>query len=247
MKKKIIIFGSTGNLMYKNLIPAFANLKKNNLIDNDTRIYLLARRDWDLSTYIEEAKKEISIPIDWDSLVPLFEYVNMDIKSIDDYSRLKDLLGEEESDRVFYLAVPPSLFPIIAKGISSSRLVEKGDLSSRIVFEKPFGENLTTAKEINNELWKYFDEKQIYRIDHYLGKEMIQNILVVRFANSIFDKAWDKESIESIVILAKEDEDVSKRVNYYDKIGALKDMVQSHLMKMVALITMDKPKSLNSD
>jgi glucose-6-phosphate 1-dehydrogenase len=156
-------------------------------------------------------------------------------------------LGDEESDRVFYLAVPPSLFPIIAKGISSSRLVEKGDLSSRIVFEKPFGENLTTAKEINNELWKYFDEKQIYRIDHYLGKEMIQNILVVRFANSIFDKAWDKESIESIIILAKEDEDVSKRGNYYDKIGALKDMVQSHLMQMVALITMDRPKSYNSD
>jgi glucose-6-phosphate 1-dehydrogenase len=247
MKKKIIIFGSTGNLMYKKLIPAFSNLKKNNLIDENTKIYLLARRDWNLSTYIEEAKKEINTPIDWDSLVPLFEYVNMDIKNIDDYLRLKDLLGDEESDRVFYLAVPPSLFPIIAKGISSSRLVEKGDLSSRIVFEKPFGENLTTAKEINNELWKYFDEKQIYRIDHYLGKEMIQNILVVRFANSIFDKAWDKESIESIIILAKEDEDVSKRGNYYDKIGALKDMVQSHLMQMVALITMDRPKSYNSD
>ncbi|MGD9639622.1 MAG: glucose-6-phosphate dehydrogenase, partial [Alphaproteobacteria bacterium] len=125
-------------------------------------------------------------------------------------------------------------------------LIEKGDEFARIVFEKPFGEDLKTAKAINEELWSYFTENQIYRIDHYLGKEMIQNVLVVRFANIIFEQAWDNSTIESIVILAKEKEGILNRGNYYDKVGALKDMVQSHLMQMVALITMEKPQEFTS-
>jgi glucose-6-phosphate 1-dehydrogenase len=148
---------------------------------------------------------------------------------------------------MFYLAVPPQLFPVIASGISRSGLIKKGNENERIVFEKPFGEDLLTAKKINEELWNYFEEKQIYRIDHYLGKEMIQNILIVRFANIVFEQAWDNLTIDSIIILAKETEGVLRRGNYYDKVGALKDMVQSHLMQMVALITMEKPKSFNSD
>ena len=248
MKKIITIFGSTGNLMYKKLIPAFDNLIKHNYLDSDTQIYVVARKNWNLEEYIEDAKKQVTVPIDWDKLTTYLKYIEMDITNLDDYYKLKDLIDNfKEVDRMFYLAVPPSLFPTIAKGISTSGLIKKDDENSRIVFEKPFGEDLKTAKKINQELWSYFSENQIYRIDHYLGKEMIQNILVVRFANFIFEKNWDNSSIESIVILAKETEGIMNRGNYYDKVGALKDMVQSHLMQMASLVTMEKPETYNSN
>jgi len=248
MKKIITIFGSTGNLMYKKLLPALSVLQAKKLLTKDTLIYLIARKDWTLTDYINEAKKEMTTAIDWDKLTPYLHYVNMDIANNSDYNKLKTIIEEtgKDLDKIFYLAVPPQLFPVIAKGISESGLIEKGDEFARIVFEKPFGEDLKTAKAINEELWSYFTENQIYRIDHYLGKEMIQNVLVVRFANIIFEQAWDNSTIESIVILAKEKEGILNRGNYYDKVGALKDMVQSHLMQMVALITMEKPQEFTS-
>ncbi len=248
MKKIITIFGSTGNLMYKKLFPALANLIEKKYLDLDTKIYLVARKDCTLKEYIEEAKKEMTISIDWSKILPFLTYIKLDVNNLEDYKLLNETIHKNkgELDKIFYLAVPPQLFPIIAKGISESGLIKKGDENSKIVFEKPFGEDLKTAKEINQELWNYFNENQIYRIDHYLGKEMIQNVLVVRFANIIFEKAWDNKTVESIVILAKEKEGILNRGNYYDKVGALKDMVQSHLMQMVALITMEKPVSFTS-
>ena len=249
MKKIITIFGSTGNLMYKKLLPAINTLIKNNYLAKDTKIYLIARKDYLLEDYITEAKKEMTADIEWDKVKPYLNYINMDISNINDYIFLKKTINQNgnDLDKMFYLAVPPQLFPVIAKGISESGLITKTDEFARIVFEKPFGEDLKSAKEINTKLWQYFDEKQIYRIDHYLGKEMIQNVLVVRFSNIIFENNWDHNSIENIVILAKEKEGIFNRGNYYDKVGALKDMVQSHLMQMVALITMEKPNNFTSD
>lgn len=230
--------------MYKKLLPALSVLLEKEHLIKDTKIYCVARKDYSFEEYIEEAKNEVTSYVNWDLLIPYLTYVKMDVNKLEDYFKLNDLINDNGKviDKMFYLAVPPDLFPVIAKGISESKLIEKGDDFSRIVFEKPFGEDLDSAKKINNELWKFFDEKQIFRIDHYLGKEMIQNILVVRFANSIFEKTWDKTSIDSIVIMAKEVEGVLKRGNYYDKIGALKDMLQSHLLQMVSLITMERPK-----
>lgn len=249
MKKILTIFGSTGNLMYKKLFPAIDALIKKNFLDKDTLIYLVARKDYTLEDYIKEAKNEIQNTLDWDKLIPYLTYIKMDINNLEDYKTLNETINQNggQLDKMFYLAVPPNLFPTIAKGIAESGLVKKSDEFARIVFEKPFGEDLKTAKSINTELWNYFEEKQIYRIDHYLGKEMIQNILIVRFANIVFEQAWDNKTVESIVIIAKETEGVLKRGNYYDKVGALKDMVQSHLMQMVSLITMEKPKTFNSD
>ena len=249
MKKIITIFGATGNLMYKKLFPALSNLFKNKFLDSKTKIYLVGRKDYTLEDYLLEAKKEIKTNIEWDLLLPHLNYIQMDFSSLDDYKRLKTIINEDESlkDKMFYLAVPPQLFPVIAKGINSSGLITKGSENERIVFEKPFGEDLTTAQEINKELWQYFEEKQIYRIDHYLGKEMIQNILIVRFTNTIFEQAWNNKTISSIQIVAKETEGVLRRGNYYDKVGALKDMVQSHLLQMVSLVTMEKPKTFASD
>lgn len=249
MKKIITIFGSTGNLMYKKLLPALNTLIKNNYLAKDTKVYLIARKDYSLTDYISEAKTQITVEIDWDLITPFLTYVNLDVNDITDYVKLKRQIDKTSNDldKMFYLAVPPQLFPVIAKGISESGLIKKNEKNSRIVFEKPFGEDLKTAKEINTKLWQYFNEDQIYRIDHYLGKEMIQNVLVVRFANIIFENNWDNSSIENIIILAKEKEGIFNRGNYYDKVGALKDMVQSHLMQMVALITMEKPTLFTSD
>lgn len=248
MKKIITIFGSTGNLMYKKLLPALHTLIKNKFLTKETKIYIIARKDWSLQDYIRDALTQITSKIDFEIIEPYLTYIKMDVDKLDDYKNLKATIDQEGDnlDKMFYLAVPPQLFPVIAKGISESGLIKKGEKNARIVFEKPFGEDLKTAKEINTKLWQYFDEPQIYRIDHYLGKEMIQNVLVVRFANIIFENNWDNKSIENIIIIAKEKESILNRGNYYDKVGALKDMVQSHLMQMVALITMEKPDQFTS-
>ncbi len=248
MKKAIVIFGSTGNLMYKKLIPALDQLIDKGHIKEDFRIYAVARKDQTLDEFILEAKKQVKQNLNWDRFSSYIKYIQFDVNQVDDYIALKENIHQEGYlDVSIYLAVPPILFPIIAKGIHDSSFIQKNERNKRIVFEKPFGEDLESAQAINRELWKYFDESQIYRIDHYLGKEMIQNILVVRFANIIFEQSWDHHSIQSITILSKEEEGVMSRGGYYDKIGALKDMLQSHLLQMAALILMEKPKKMTSE
>ncbi|MFW5838559.1 MAG: glucose-6-phosphate dehydrogenase [Bacillota bacterium] len=248
MKKALIIFGSTGDLMYKKLIPALNQLISKGHLDKTSKVYAVARRDCTLNAIFQAAKDHINEPIDWDALNALMEYVRVDINVKDDYLALKDKVHHDGYDNIaIYLAVPPNLFPTIAKGVSQCGLINKGEAHKRIVFEKPFGEDLDSAEKINTALSHYFDEKQIYRIDHYLGKEMIQNILVVRFANMLFQNAWNHRAISAITILAKEKTDVKTRGAYYDKIGALKDMLQSHMLQMAALITMNKPSSFASE
>ena len=248
MKTYLAIFGATGNLMYKKLLPALAALQSNNLLDPDTKILCIGRANHTLESYIETAKKQVQASIDWNKLIPLLEYFRMDFDQLDSYPFLRNHMSSEgETKRLFYLAVAPELFPIIAEGISSVELIKKEDTLGRIVFEKPFGEDLKTAKSINSMLWKFFDESQIYRVDHYLGKEMIQNILVMRFANKLFENNWNSLAIEKVTIIAKETEGVMNRGNYYDHVGALKDMIQSHLLQMAALIAMEVPKSFDVD
>lgn len=248
MRTYLAIFGATGNLMYKKLLPAIAALQSNNLLDLETKILCIGRANHTLESYIETAKTQIHSPINWDKLSPILEYFRMDFDQVDSYNNLKTYMnGNGDSKRLFYLAVAPELFPIIAEGISSVQLITKNDAFGRIVFEKPFGEDLKTAKAINTMLWKYFDESQIYRVDHYLGKEMIQNILVMRFANKLFENNWNSLAIEKVTIIAKETEGVMNRGNYYDHVGALKDMIQSHLLQMAALIAMEVPKSFDVD
>lgn len=248
MKKALVIFGSTGNLMYKKLIPAINQLLYKKHIDQDFRIYALTRRDESLQTYLDQAKEKVQSSIDWQRLKDMMVYLKFDVHQVDDYRKLKERIHQDGYDDVsLYLAVPPKLFPVIAHGVSTSKLIEKGQENKRIVFEKPFGEDLESAQEINRSLWQCFDESQIYRIDHYLGKEMIQNILVVRFSNIVFEQSWHHLAIRSITILSKEEEGVMARGGYYDKIGASKDMLQSHLLQMAALVLMDTPKDFSSE
>jgi len=247
MKNALIIFGSTGDLMYKKLIPALNQLIKKKHLDHTLKIYAVGRRDYTIKKLFEEAKDYIKEPIDWEALEAITEYVRIDINTPKHYEALRKKVREDGfENKSIYLAVPPKLFPIIAKGVSEAKLIEKGDKHSRIVFEKPFGYDFQSAKAINASLSHYFDETQIYRIDHYLGKEMIQNILVVRFANQLFQNAWSHHTIKKITILAKEKGGIKSRGAYYDNTGALKDMLQSHLLQMAAMITMDKPKTFNS-
>ncbi len=247
MKTYLIIFGSTGNLMYKKLLPAISSLLKKNLFPNDLHILAVARRDCTLEDYLQEAKEQATSDVDWNEISKRIEYYKMDINTIEHYKKLAQKVGTENVLKMIYLAVPPKLISPIAKGIFEGGLVQKGNKNERIVFEKPFGEDLESAKIINQMLWSYFDEKQIYRIDHYLGKEMIQNILTVRFANRLFQESWSNHAIESVTLIAKENEGVLTRAAYYDKVGAIKDMVQSHLMQMVALIAMEDPKTLEAN
>lgn len=248
MRTYLAVFGATGNLMYKKLLPAFAALQSKGLMPEDTKILCIGRQNHTLESYLTVAKGQIKEKIDWDKFIPILDYFQMDFDQADSYVRLHDYMnGNGRTERLFYLAVAPDLFPLIAKGISESHLIEKNDTTGRIVFEKPFGEDLKSAKSINALLWKYFDESQIYRVDHYLGKEMIQNILVMRFANRLFENSWNNQSIERVSIIAKETEGVMNRGNYYDHVGALKDMVQSHLMQMAALIAMEVPESFDVD
>jgi glucose-6-phosphate 1-dehydrogenase len=247
MHQAFVVFGSTGNLMYKKLIPAFDSLLKQEKLNEEFHIYAVGRRDYTTEDYFNVAQKEVQSTIDWNRMHKHISYVKLDVNSTEDYRTLKKQLEEDGvKDVMAYLAVPPSLFPVIAQQLSTSGIIQKGS-QDRVVFEKPFGEDLQTAKDINLELWNYFEESQIYRIDHYLGKDMIQNILVVRFGNRIFEQTWNANTIRSVVVVAKEEESVMQRGGYYDSIGAIKDMLQSHLLQMASLVAMTKPNTFESE
>ncbi len=250
MKTVLTVFGATGNLMHIKLIPAFIRLFKNGHLNKDTSILCVSRRDYDQEMYYNHLKESVNSALDLESIKDRLTYVQMDLQNLEDYRNLKlkiDKMHGENIQSLFYLAVSPEFFVEIAKGISLSGLVQKNNPQGRIVFEKPFGHSFESAKEINTQLEEYFSESQIFRIDHYLGKDMLQNILVMRFGNIIFENNWSNESIEKIDILVKEHSGIGNRGSYYDHSGALNDMVQSHLLQMLALIAMEPPVTLHSE
>ncbi len=246
MKPLFAIFGATGNLTFKKLLPALAALHHQGHLGKDTQIVLIGRSSHTLDSYLEFAKTQMKEVELIQELIPMMSYFTLDFGSLASYQDLARTITNLQVDqKILYLAVGPELFEPIAKYISEAGIAPKGDLSSKIAFEKPFGDNLETAKQINQLLWSYFDESQIYRVDHYLGKEMIQNLLVMRFANRIFENNWNHLSIEKVTIKAKETEGVMNRGNYYDKAGALKDMFQSHLLQMASLVAMESPETFD--
>ena len=245
------IFGATGNLMYKKLLPALYHLKIQNRLPEDTKIICIGRKDFTTESYIEDARSRVNGNVNWDVLGDILLYYKMEITNSNDYTILNEYINQncapQLDAKIFYLSTAPNFFPIIAKGISDAGLVSKNDGISRVIFEKPFGEDLSSAKTYNELMNRYFDESQIYRIDHYLGKEMIRNILVVRFANRVFEDIWNNKGIESVKIIVKETEGILSRGEYYDAAGALRDMVQSHMMQMISLIAMEPPMNFDTD
>lgn len=252
MKKTIYtIFGSTGDLAYRKLFPAFYNLFARGLVEKDTRFLAIGRRPWTKEQYLEKIRPWIEkfsrFPVDdarFSAFAASVDYLEMQITEEASYKRLfayydewTDGLDEDgEITDIFYFAVAPSFFSFIGKQIARAK--NRFD-TMRVVIEKPFGEDLEHAKSIYHDLAASFGEDNVYHIDHYLGKEMIQNIMTLRQKNAIFRAAWDRRSIASVEISALEELSIGSRGGYYDQTGALKDMVQGHLFQILSTFAME--------
>lgn len=238
-----VIFGGTGDLSYRKLLPALYNIfSLNNELINIT---IIGRRSYTLNEYIDIIKpwiKEFS-RIEYseelfNKFIKTINYYQMDFTNINEYEKLSKYFDNlSTKNNIYYLAVAPRFFDNISKGLSTFNNLS----TSKIVIEKPFGETLKEAHELNNNLEKIFTKDNIYHIDHYLGKEMIQNLLTVRFNNPVFSDNWNKEHIECIQIIASESNGVGTRASYYDQSGALKDMMQNHLMQILSMVAMEEP------
>ncbi len=249
----LVIFGGTGDLAMRKLLPALYHRERDGQVTGGSRIIAASRGDLGRDDYlglVEEALRENLGSGDfedaeWAKLRDRIHYVQSDAYDHDNWGALAELLaGAEDRIRVAYLATAPNLFGTIAQGLKKNGLVTA---NSRIVLEKPLGHDYESACAINNEVGDCFAENQIYRIDHYLGKETVQNLLALRFANSLFEPLWRRGAIDHVQITVAEDLGVGGRVEYYDDIGALRDMVQNHLLQLVCLVAMEAPSSLHHD
>lgn len=251
------IFGATGDLARRKLFPAIYSLYREGKLAEDFAVIGVARRPRsqeefreDVHRSIEEfCRYKVEDATKWNQFVEHFFYKSLDINNIDGYHELRDLTETVEArfeipgNRLFYLALSPELF-----GSVSYNLQKGGMLSSagwhRLVIEKPFGYDLLSAQKLNEELNQVFKEEEIYRIDHYLGKEMVQNIEVIRFANAFFEPLWNNKHIANIQITLSETVGVEERGGYYDHSGALRDMGQNHMLQMLTMIAMEAPSRL---
>ncbi|WP_404459905.1 glucose-6-phosphate dehydrogenase [Sutcliffiella horikoshii] len=249
----IVIFGATGDLAKRKLYPSIYRLYKNGSISKNFAVVGVARRPLTNEEFRSNVSNSVSSVANGDGNVEEFSshfyYHPFDVTSSESYQQLKGLLGDLDSDyetngnRIFYLAMAPEFFGTIATNLKSEGLTET-DGWKRLVIEKPFGHNLPSAKDLNAEIRQAFDESEIYRIDHYLGKEMVQNIEVIRFANALFEPLWNNRYISNIQITSSEVLGVEDRGRYYENSGALRDMVQNHMLQMVALLAMEPPIKL---
>lgn len=257
------IFGATGDLASRKLLPALYYLEREGLLKKDFRVICIARRqktNEECKKDAEESIKKFSrVKINEDVLskfVSRISYQKLEFSSIEDYANLKELMGKiahkecSKCERIFYLAVPSGFFKVIVNNLRAAGLAKRQssmEAYNRIMFEKPFGLDLISAKELNKSITKVFDEKQIYRIDHYMAKELVQNLLVLRFANSIFEPLWNKIYIDHVQITVAETLGVERRADYYDQAGALRDVMQNHMMQLLTLVAMEAPKSFSAD
>ena len=249
----LIIFGGTGDLAMRKLLPALFHRDRDQQFTSASRIIAVGRSKFSRKQYLATVEDALHKNLDddefdatlWKSFSKRIEYLQIDVSSPKNWDGLtKTLAGHEDRIRVAYLATAPSLFGPIAKGLKANSLI---NANSRIVLEKPLGRDLASASEINDQVGKCFKENQIYRIDHYLGKETVQNLLALRFANSLFEPLWRRGAVDHVQITVAEDLGVGNRIEFYDRVGALRDMVQNHLMQLVCLTAMEAPASLHHD
>ncbi len=251
----VVLFGATGDLAMRKLIPALYNIEYNRIKNDDQNhkqhfqlnIVAIGRQDFSTESYLEKSKKSIQnysrTPFEdkvFDVLKKKMTYYKMNFAQGDDYGGLRNKLDtlDGNASRLYYLATSARFFETIT-GFLAEHSMHKSELGyRRVVIEKPFGSDLETAKGLNKSIKTHFDESQIYRIDHYLGKEMTQNILMMRGKNAVFNAVWNNAYIDHIQITVTEDMGVENRAKYYDQSGALRDMIQNHLLQIVALTTM---------
>lgn len=255
----LIIFGGSGDLNKRKLIPALYNLFLDKYMPEHFKIIGIGRTQYTDGAYREMLKKGVKsfsrrslIDESWENFSKHIGYLVMDVQKSESFqeldSRIQSLEKEwdTQANRLFYLSVAPQLFKTIATNLASTQACHDLDCS-RIVIEKPFGHDLDSAHDLNELLTKLYDERQIFRIDHYLGKETVQNILTFRFANTIFEPLWNRNYIDHVQITVAETVGVESRGAYYEKSGALRDMVQNHVLQLVSMLAMEPPISLNAD
>jgi len=257
----MVVFGASGDLVKRKLIPALYNLTRERLLSKEFAVVGFARREMSHEEFrnkiSEEIKEFFTGAIDqelWNWLINRLYYVPGDIQDPAAYLRLQNILSEVDKahgtggNYLYYLATAPEYFSQIIRQLSTVGLAhEENGHWRRVIIEKPFGHDLESARALNHEIQKTLKESQIYRIDHYLGKETVQNIMVFRFANGIFEPIWDRRYIDHVQITVAENIGVGQRGGYYDTAGALRDMVPNHIFQLVTLIAMEPPISFEAD
>ena len=246
----LYLFGGTGDLSSRKLIPAMFRQETLGNIDNESQIIGIGSRDISQEDYISMVKDSLEKYFPgfennneaWKKFSERLSFIKVDINSYEDWNNIENIPNDRAV--VYYLATPPNLYKQISICLKNNNLIQD---NCRVVVEKPIGSDLESAKEINNSLSAGFKENQIYRIDHYLGKEAVQNLLALRFANTIFEKSWSNSAVDHIQITVAEDLGVEDRGGYYDETGALRDMVQNHLLQILCLIAMEPPVSIQSE
>lgn len=249
----IVIFGGRGNLSQNKIIPALYHRFRDEQLPKQSRIITVDSAKLSLGRYLSQTenncrkaiKKKDFTKTSWAEFARKIDYISIDAEDVGSYGALSEILAKQPRKvRIFYLATPSDIFSTICYHLKATGLITE---DSRVVLEKPLGLGLASFKKINQEVLECFSEKQIYRIDHYLGKETVQNLMILRFANNLFERIWNSDSIDHIQITVYETLGVEGREEYYDKFGALRDMVQNHLLQLLCLVAMEPPSKLTAD
>lgn len=261
----VVIFGATGDLTGRKLMPALYNLGREGLLPPNFACVGFARKDKTHEAFRSEIKEDIKNfsrvkPLDesfWTNFEQKLFYHASDFDNDAGYENLKNFLSELDArfgtkgNRIFYLSVQPKFFPLIIEKLSQHKLaydyLAVKDKWSRVIIEKPFGRDFASATHLQEHIEKFLHEKQIYRIDHYLGKETVQNLLVFRFANSIFESLWNYKHIDHIQITVAEDIGIGSRGHFFEEEGLMRDVVQNHMMQLLSLVAMEPPVNLSAD
>jgi glucose-6-phosphate 1-dehydrogenase len=258
----MVIFGATGDLNRRKLMPALYRLARGRLLPAGFTVIGFSRRDFTdeqfrrmmLEALIEHRVIQTEGDPLWDGFAQGLRYVQGEFGNPDGYARLRDALADADAtrgtggNRLFYLATPPDDFPRIVGLLGEYGLNQAAPGTwSRLIIEKPFGVDLASARELNEQVGAVFDEPQVYRIDHYLGKETVQNILVLRFANGIFEPVWNRRYVDHVQITVAESVGVEGRGDYYDEAGVIKDMIQNHMLQLLTLVAMEPPVAFEAE
>ncbi len=248
----LMLFGGVGDLSLRKLFPALYQLEAAGVLHHTTRIIAIARKDYDdhsfctllessLRGYIGEDQFDEQ---HWISLKKRISYLRLELSDLDDYAAIKQAVATLSPTVIYYLATPPELYGTICENLHSSGSIAS---AGRIALEKPIGHDQKSSRVINDKVSCYFDESRIYRIDHYLGKETVQNLIALRFANNLFGSQWDQHHVDHVQITLAEQVGIEGRWGYYDQVGQMRDMVQNHLIQLLCMVAMDPPTQLTAD